>query len=168
MSGEMYYPEIMSPGVGVFDYDNDGDLDVFVVQGQMLGAHKTLKDAVYSPPGTLRDRLYRNEMTPGKPATLRFTDVTEQSGIDVRTYGMGVAVGDIDNDGYEDIYRTGLNGAVMLHNNRNGTFTDVTAASGAGDPGWLERVGRVRRHRPRRMARPLRRQLPDLQRRRRP
>jgi len=135
MSGEMYYPEIMSPGVGVFDYDNDGDLDVYVVQGQMLGAHKTLKDAVYPPQGALHDRLYRNELTPGKPATLRFTEVTEPSGINVRTYGMGVAVGDIDNDGYVDIYRTGLNGAVMLHNNRNGTFTDVTAASSAGDPG---------------------------------
>ena len=135
MSGEMYYPEIMSPGVGVFDYDNDGDLDVYVVQGQMLGASKTLKDAVYPPHGVLRDRLYRNDLTPGKPATLRFTDVTEPSGINVRTYGMGVAVGDIDNDGYVDIYRTGLNGATMLHNNRNGTFTDVTAASRAGDPG---------------------------------
>jgi hypothetical protein len=133
MSGEMYYPEIMAPGVGVLDYDTDGDLDVYVVQGQLLGPGKSLKDAVYQPRGVLRDRLFRNDLAAGDPATLRFTDVTEQSGIDVRSYGMGIAVGDIDNDGFPDIYRTGLNGAVLLHNNGNGTFSDMTASSGTGD-----------------------------------
>jgi enediyne biosynthesis protein E4 len=135
MSGEMYYPEIMGPGVAVFDYDNDGDLDVYVVQGQMLGRGKALKDATYQPRGTLRDRLFRNDMSPGKPATLRFADITDQSGIDIRSYGMGVAVGDVDNDGFVDIYRTGISGAVMLRNNGNGTFSDITASSGAGDGG---------------------------------
>jgi hypothetical protein len=67
---------------------------------------------------------------------LRFTDVTDESRIDVRTYGMGVAVGDFDNDGFVDVYRTGLNGAVLLHNDGNGTFSDVTARSGTADRGW--------------------------------
>jgi hypothetical protein len=66
---------------------------------------------------------------------LHFTDVTDQSGIDIRTYGMGVAAGDFDNDGFVDLYRTGLSGSVMLHNNGNGTFTDVTAKTGTGNPG---------------------------------
>jgi hypothetical protein len=135
MSGERYYPEIMAPGVGLFDYDNDGDLDVYLVQSQMLGKGKTLKDAVFPPTGPLKDRLYRNDLKEG--GTLHFTDVTDASGIDVETYGMGVAAGDYDNDGFVDLYRTGLKGAVLLHNNGNGTFTDVTAKSGAGDPdGW--------------------------------
>src|SRR5687767_9314930 len=98
MSGEVYYPEIMAPGVGVFDYDNDGDLDVYVVQGQMLGPGKTLKHAIYPPRDTPRDRLFRNDLAVAADGTraLRFVDVTEQSGIDVRSYGMGVAAGDID------------------------------------------------------------------------
>ena len=137
MSGETYYPEIMAPGVGLLDYDNDGDLDVYLVQGQMLGPGKTLKDAIFPPARTLKDRLFRNDLTVAADGTrtLRFTDVTEESGIDVQTYGMGVAAGDIDNDGWVDIYRTSLSGSVMLRNNRNGTFTDVTARSGTGNPG---------------------------------
>ena len=67
--------------------------------------------------------------------TLHFTDVTTASGIDLQSYGMGIAAGDFDNDGFVDLYRTGLSGAVLLHNNGNGTFTDVTKARGAGDPG---------------------------------
>jgi hypothetical protein len=135
MSGERYYPEIMAPGVGLFDYDNDGDLDVYLVQSQMLGKGKTLKDATFPPKGPLKDRLYRNDLK--ETGTLHFTDVTDASGIDVETYGMGVAAADYDNDGFVDIYRTGLKGAVLLHNNGNGTFTDVTTKSGAGDPdGW--------------------------------
>ncbi len=136
MSGERYYPEIMAPGVAVFDYDNDGDLDVYLVQGQMLGP-KTLKDATFPPAFTLNDRLFRNDLVVAADGTrtLHFTDVTEQSGIDVRSYGMGAATGDYDNDGYVDVYRTGLKGSVMLHNNGNGTFTDVTARTGTGNPG---------------------------------
>ena len=132
MSGEVYYPEIMAPGVGLLDYDNDGDLDVYVVQGQMLGPGKTLKDAIFPPRAALRDTLFRNDLMVAGDGTrtLRFTDVTEQSGIDVRSYGMGVTAGDIDNDGWVDIYRTGLDRAVMLRNNGNGTFSDITGKSG--------------------------------------
>ena len=138
MSGERYYPEIMAPGVALFDYDNDGDLDVYLVQSQMLGT-KPLSAAVFQPKAPLKDRLYRNDLVVNADGTrtLHFTDVTEASGIDIETYGMGVAAGDFDNDGFVDIYRTGLDGAALLHNNGNGTFTDVTTASGAGDPdGW--------------------------------
>ncbi len=137
MSGQLFYPEIMAPGVGLLDYDNDGDLDVYVVQGQMLGAGKTIKDATYPPAGPLRDHLFRNDLTVGADGTrtLHFTDVTDASHIDIRTFGMGVATGDIDNDGWIDIYRTSLSGSVMLHNNGDGTFTDVTKSSGTGDPG---------------------------------
>jgi hypothetical protein len=136
MTGEYYYPEIMAPGVALLDYDNDNDLDVYVVQGQLLGP-KTLKDATFQPKGALRDRLFRNDLTAGADGvrTLRFTDVTESSGIDVRSYGMGVAAGDVDNDGWVDLYRTGLDRGTLLHNNGNGTFADVTAKSGAENRG---------------------------------
>ena len=67
--------------------------------------------------------------------TLRFTDVTGPSGIAVTSYGMGVAAGDVDNDGFVDLYRTGLSGSVLLHNNGNGTLSDVTAKTGVGNPG---------------------------------
>jgi enediyne biosynthesis protein E4 len=139
MTGERYYPEIMAPGVAVFDYDNDGDLDVYLVQGQLLGPGKTLADAVFKPESPLSDRLFRNDLTvdAGGARTLRFTDVTEASGIDVRSYGMGVAAADVDNDGFVDLYRTSLSGSVLLHNNGNGTFTDVAAKAGVGNPsGW--------------------------------
>ncbi len=134
MSGHYYYPEIMAPGVALFDYDNDGDLDVYVTQGEPLGTDpKMLAEAARR--GTLRDRLFRNDGPVGPGHGVHFTDVTEQSGIDLRTYGMGVAVGDFDNDGYVDIYRTSLSGGVLLKNNGNGTFTDVTKQAGVGDPG---------------------------------
>src|SRR5687767_5563722 len=139
MSGEQYYPEIMAPGVALFDYDNDGDLDVYLVQGTMLGAKKTLKDATYPPAGPLGDRLFRNDLLVGADGkrTLRFTDVTGPSGITVTSYGMGVAAADYDNDGFVDLYRTGLSGSVLLHNNGNGTFTDVTAKTSVGNTnGW--------------------------------
>ena len=131
MSGKFYYPEIMAPGVALLDYDNDGDLDVYVTQGQMLGEGQP------AAKGPLKDRLFRNDLVvhPDGTRTLHFTDVTEQSGIDLESYGMGVAIGDFNNDGFVDIYRTGLHGGVMLRNNGDGTFTDVTKATGTGDAG---------------------------------
>jgi hypothetical protein len=136
MTGEFYYPEIMAPGVGLLDYDNDGDLDVYVVQGQLLG-NKTMEQSPFKPVGELRDRLFRNDLRVAADGTrsLRFTDVTTSSGIDVRSYGMGVAAGDVDNDGWVDIYRTGLGRSTLLRNNRNGTFTDITVAAGVENRG---------------------------------
>src|SRR5439155_20595634 len=123
MAGEFYYPEIMPPGVALFDYDNDGDLDVFIVQGQMLGS-KTLADALFPPrdPSSLRGRLFRNdlEIHADGSRTLRFTDVTAGSGIDARGYGMGVATGDFDNDGCVDLYVTNLGPNQLFRNNCDG------------------------------------------------
>ena len=134
MSGKFYQPEIMAPGVALFDYDNDGDLDVYLVQGRMLGTGTPLLPPPSGAP--LEGRLYRNdlEVKPDGTRTLRFTDVTEQSGIHTRGYGMGVATGDIDNDGWTDLYVTGFGGNQMFRNNGDGTFTDVTKHSGTDDP----------------------------------
>ncbi|PYP34956.1 MAG: hypothetical protein DMD48_14970, partial [Gemmatimonadetes bacterium] len=122
-----------SMGVDAGDFDNDGDLDVFIVQGQMLGK-KTLADALFPPrdPSSLRGRLFRNdlEIHADGSRTLRFTDVTAGSGIDARGYGMGVATGDFDNDGCVDLYVTNLGPNQLFRNNCDGTFTDVTKKSG--------------------------------------
>ena len=132
MSGQYYEPEIYPPGAALLDYDNDGDLDLYVVQGQMLGPGKTPADAV------LRDRLYRNDLSVGPDGrrTLHFVDVTATSGIDVRSYGMGAAAGDFNNDGWTDLYLTRLGPNVLLQNNGNGTFTDVSRRSRTDDPSW--------------------------------
>jgi len=130
MSGHFYYPEIMAPGVALLDYDNDGDLDVYVTQGQPLGTDPAMLQAA-AKRGPLKDRLFRND------GQMHFTDVTEQSGINLQTYGMGVAVGDFNNDGFVDIYRNSLSGSVLLRNNGNGTFTDVSKETGTSNPnGW--------------------------------
>ncbi|MEE8523985.1 MAG: VCBS repeat-containing protein, partial [Thermoanaerobaculia bacterium] len=146
MSGELYYSEMMGSGVALFDADNDGDLDVYLVQGSLLNPEKQLADATFPPaPGMLplRDRLYRNDLeigAGGKPR-LRFTDVTEASGLRATGYGMGVATGDFDNDGWTDLYVTNAGPNQLWRNNGPGadgavTFSDVTAGSGADDPGW--------------------------------
>jgi hypothetical protein len=135
MSGQFYMPEVIAPGVALFDYDQDGDLDVYLVQGQPLGP-----GAPASRGGTpLTDRLYRNDLRVEADGTrrLRFTDVTAQSGIDARGYGMGVAVGDIDNDGRPDLYLTKFDAPNQLfRNNGNGTFTDISRRSGTDSTSW--------------------------------
>src|SRR5262245_43173070 len=135
MSGQLYYPEIMPPGVALFDADNDGDLDVFVVQGRMLGS--TPIDRAWFPPreASIGGRLFRNDIEVAAGG-LHFTDVTEKSGISARGYGMGVAAGDHNNDGCVDLYVTNLGSNQLFRNNCDGRFTDVTAASHTSSPGW--------------------------------
>ena len=136
MSGKLYMPEVLAPGVALFDFDNDGDLDVYLVQGSQLSA---LASGPSDEGSRLSDRLYRNDLTvgPGGTRTLRFTDVTAASGIETPGYGMGVAAGDFNNDGWVDLYLTKFNASnQLLRNNGNGTFTDVSKASGTDQRSW--------------------------------
>jgi enediyne biosynthesis protein E4 len=134
MTGQFYYPEIIAPGVALFDYDNDGDLDVFLVQGGSIDRAPGVKTIVESRGG----RLFRNdlEVRPGGTRIVRFTDVTEASGIRATEYGMGVAVGDDNNDGCVDLYVTALGKSQLFRNQCDGTFTEVAATAGVNDSGW--------------------------------
>ena len=137
MTGGFYFPEVIAPGVAVLDYDGDGDLDVFVPQGQMLG-EKSLSNALNPPQVPLKSRLYRNdlEVHVDGTRTLRFTDVTGASGIVVHGYAMGAATGDFDNNGCVDLYVTNLERSQLFRNDCDGTFTDVSTESRAEDRGW--------------------------------
>ncbi len=143
MSGELYYAEMMGSGAALFDVDNDGDLDVYLVQGNALG--DTAADgATFPPPGPLplTDRLFRNELTVADDGTrqLSFTDVTEASGLVSTGYGMGVTAADIDNDGWLDLFVTNLEGNRLFRSRGSGaggvTFEDVTESSGTGVGRW--------------------------------
>jgi hypothetical protein len=109
--------ETMLAGVAVFDYNNDGLLDIYFVNGAKL-PEMDKSDPAY------HNRLYRNN------GDGTFTDVTEKAGLQGAGYGMGVAVGDYDNDGFEDLYIASVNHNQLFHNNGDGTFTDVTAKAG--------------------------------------
>lgn len=139
MSGELYPPENMGSGIGLFDYDGDGDLDVFLAQGQMLGS-RPLSAAVLPPPTErpLTGRLFRNdlEILPNGERRLRFTDVTEASAIRADGYGIGVATGDMDGDGWDDLFLANFGANQLWHNDGDGTFSDWTARAGVGDERW--------------------------------
>jgi len=140
MTGKFFLPEIMGSGAALFDYDNDGDLDVFIVQGSVLEPDVNPGDTLFrwresEPP---RGRLFRNDLVIGKDGsrTLKFTDVTQQSGIVATGYGMGVAVGDVNNDGRPDLYLTNLGHNQLYLNQGDGTFVDATKKSGTDDERW--------------------------------
>ena len=140
MSGRFYFPEILGGGLALLDMDNDGDLDIYFVQGAMFGPHP-INEATFSPPQELGDRLWRNDSDRDSDGgTLRFTDVTEEAGLTsmagAQGYGMGVASGDMDNDGWTDLYVTRWGANTLLRNRGDGTFEDITASSGAQDTRW--------------------------------
>ncbi|MFZ0638958.1 MAG: CRTAC1 family protein [Candidatus Acidiferrales bacterium] len=117
--GKMWLPEAMGPGVAFIDYNNDGWPDVLLINGKDWPGHGTRHSYM---------ALYRNN----RDGT--FTDVTRQAGLDVEMYGMGVAVGDYNNDGCDDIFVTALGQSHLFRNNCNGTFTDVTKQAGLWGP----------------------------------
>ena len=109
--GKKYLPETMGPGVAFIDYDNDGWPDIFLVNGTDWPG----QPAKHSTP-----KLYHNNHDG------TFTEVTHKAGLDIEIFGMGVAVGDYDNDGYDDLFITAMGQSRLFHNNGNGTFSDVT------------------------------------------
>ena len=109
--GKKYLPETMGPGVAFIDYDNDGWPDIFLVNGTGWPG----QPAKHSTP-----KLYHNNHDG------TFTEVTHKAGLDIEIFGMGVAVGDYDNDGYDDLFITAMGQSRLFHNNGNGTFSDVT------------------------------------------
>jgi hypothetical protein len=117
--GKKFLPETMGPGVAFIDYDNDGWPDIFLVNGMDWPGHVQK----HSTP-----KLYHNNHDG------TFTDVTHKAGLDIEMFGMGVAVGDYDNDGYDDLFVTAYGQSHLFHNNGNGTFTDATQKAGLSGP----------------------------------
>src|SRR5437660_784329 len=117
--GKKFLPETMGPGVAFIDYDNDGWPDIFLVNGMHWPGHVQK----HSTP-----KLYHNNHNG------TFTDVTHKAGLDIELFGMGVAVGDYDNDGYDDLFVTAYGQSHLFHNNGNGTFTNVTQKAGLQGP----------------------------------
>ena len=123
MSPNRYLPETMGPGVAFFDFDNDGWLDIFMVNSGTT--------EFYSPAAPLKNALYKNNRNG------TFTDVADKAGVaGGKEFGMGCAIADYDNDGYQDILVTAYGRCTLYHNNGNGTFTDVTEKAGLAAPGW--------------------------------
>ena len=117
-----HLPETVGPGCAFVDYDNDGWMDIYLVNSGPCD--------FYEPPQSLRNALYHNN----RDGT--FTDVTQKAGVPGNAYGMGVAVGDYDGDGFPDLFVTQYPHSILYRNNRDGTFTDVTAEAGVAAPGW--------------------------------
>jgi len=129
-TSQKYLIEAMGSGVAVFDYDGDGYLDVFFVNGAKLSDPMTPESAPDKSDRRFWNRLYHNN------GNGSFTDITEKAGLKGTGYGMGVAVTDYDNDGHPDLYVTNVGHNTLYHNNGNGTFSDVTADAGVAAGGW--------------------------------
>jgi enediyne biosynthesis protein E4 len=125
-----YLPEAMGGGVAMFDYNKDGLLDLFFVNGAALKDPMPPGDKPSKSESKYWNRLYRNN------GDGTFTDVTVKAGLQGDGYGMGAAVADYDNDGWPDLYVTGVGSNILYHNNGDGTFTDVTEKAGVAGAGW--------------------------------
>ena len=135
---QKYLIETMPGGVALLDYDNDGLLDIFAVNGGRVSRPMSAPENFDRHDRRYWNRLYHQNRDGS------FTDVTEQAGLASAgdaNYGMGVAVGDYDNDGYPDLYVTNYGKNILYHNNGNGTFTDVTAKAGVTAGGWSVSAG---------------------------
>jgi len=130
-----YLPETMGGGVALFDYNNDGLLDVFFTNGALLKESMGKHEAPNKTESRFWNRLYR------QLANGTFEDVTEQSGLKGSGYSMGVAAGDYDNDGYVDLYVTGFGENHLYRNLGNGSFADVTAKLNVAGGGWSTSAG---------------------------
>jgi hypothetical protein len=122
MSPSHFLPEALGPGCAFLDYDNDGWMDIFLVNSG--------PSDFWKPTKPVRNALYKNNRDGS------FTDVTEKAGVAGAYFGMGVAVGDYDNDGWPDIFVTAYGKCILYKNNHDGTFTDVTSKAGLATPGW--------------------------------
>jgi len=133
MTGEYLFPEMTGGGAALFDLEGDGDLDVFVVQGSDLGeGGEPVFPAAYAEP--LVDRLYLNRLV--ETGSLGFSDITDQMAVQSDGYGMGVAAGDVDNDGRVDLYVTNFGANRLLMNRGDGRFVEATESAGVGDESW--------------------------------
>jgi hypothetical protein len=121
-SSERYLPETVGAGCAFFDYDNDGWMDIYLVNSG--------PSDFFKPATPLKNALYHNNHDG------TFTDVTEKAGVAGGTFGMGAAAGDYDGDGWQDLFVTAYGRNILYHNNHDGTFTDVTAKAGITSPGW--------------------------------
>jgi hypothetical protein len=122
MSPQRHLPETMGPGAAFLDYDNDGWMDIYIVNSG--------PSDFFAPVKPLRNALYRNN----RDGT--FTDVTEKAGVGGGSFGMGVTAGDFDNNGWPDLFVTAYGKCILYRNNRDGTFSDVTEKAGVSTPGW--------------------------------
>jgi enediyne biosynthesis protein E4 len=136
-TAKKYLLEAMGSGVAVFDYDNDGRLDIFFANGARID-DPTVAGAIPQK----SDAKYFNRLYHQKPDGT-FEDVTEKAGLTGIGYSTGVAVGDYDNDGFEDLFVAGYGHSTLYHNNGDGTFTDVTASAGVAGSGWATSAGWV-------------------------
>ncbi|MGE5194567.1 MAG: CRTAC1 family protein [Deltaproteobacteria bacterium] len=127
LTAEYFFPQIMGSGCALFDFDQDGDLDLYLIDGSPGESGGKAQPGACEQP---RNRLYRND---GSGA---FVDVSAGSGLDFSAVGMGVAVGDVDNDGFPDLYVTNYGPDRLFLNRRDGTFSDITASAGTDNARW--------------------------------